>query len=149
MESLNLDIDPLKLEQEWQRHPSLYGFWAEKSVEAIDAYDRSKAALDVTKANLDVDIREHPAKYGASKTTNEVVNNLITVHPEYLEKLKESLVAKKQMNHAKAVLDSLEHRKRALTMLVDLWVRDYYSDSGSMSEDEKAAIRRGRRKPDA
>ena len=65
--------------------------------------------------------------------------------PEYVAAQGAYLDAKKEYNQTQAALVSLEHRKRALSMLVELFVKDYYSDMqkhGGGGDDEKRHVRR-------
>ena len=146
--SLRLEIDPLRLEEEWQQHPSQYGYWAEEAVDAQDAMDRAKASFDRVSSTLDNDLRTNPDDYGIKKATEGEVKTALVRQPEYIAAQDAYLKAKKEYNKAQAALASLEHRKRALSMLVELFVKDYYSDMQKHGgphiggDDEKRNVRR-------
>ena len=143
--SLRLEIDPLRLEEEWQQHPSQYGYWAEKAVDAQDLMDRAKANLEKTTSTVDCELRNNPDDYGIKKATEAEVRAALSRQPEYTKAQEAYLIAKKTYSLTQAALASLEHRKRALSMLVELFVKDYYSDMqkhGGGGDDEKRHIRR-------
>lgn len=145
---LRLEIDPLRLEEEWQQHPSQFGHWAEKAVDAQDMMDRAKAAFEKVSSTLDSELRNNPDDYGIKKATEAEVRTALVRQPEYIKSQDAYLAAKKEYNRTQAALASLEHRKRALSMLVELFVKDYYSDmqrhngAGIGGEDEKRHVRR-------
>ena len=145
---LRLEIDPLRLEEEWQQHPSQFGYWAEKAVDAQDVMDRAKAAFDKTSSQIDSELRDSPDDYGIKKATEAEVKTALVRQPGYVRAQEAYLEAKKEYNRSQAALNSLEHRKRALSMLVELFVKDYYSDMqrhsgvGNGGEDEKRHVRR-------
>lgn len=146
--SLRLEIDPLRLEEEWQQHPSQYGYWAEKAVDAQDAMDRAKAAFEKVSSSLDSELRADPDSYGIKKATEAELRTALLRQPEYLKAQTIYLDTKKEYNLSQAALASLEHRKRALSMLVELFVKDYYSDmqrhggASGGGDDEKRHVRR-------
>lgn len=150
MEGLDLSIDPLRLEVEWVRHPILYGAWAERLAEVQSDYDEIKSATDVTRATVDQEVRENPGNFGIEKLTETSVLNAVTLDPRMKVAVDRLNKARKRVNLHKAAVDALEHRKRALTLLAELWIKDYYSEMGMpkaehLSEDDKKALRnRGR-----
>jgi hypothetical protein len=143
--SLRLEIDPLRLEEEWQQHPSQYGYWAEKAVDAQDEMDRAKAAFEKTASQIDSELRESPDDFGIKKATEAEVKTALVRQPGYVRSQEAYLAAKKEYNLTQAALASLEHRKRALSMLVELFVKDYYSDMQKHAgggDDDKRHVRR-------
>ena len=151
--SLNLDIDPMKLDQEWVNHPKQYHVWAKKLADAQFEFDKSKSKLELIKADLDGDIREQPESYGLSKITENVVANTIISQLEHKTATREVNEARHELEIFKAAVTALEHKKRQLTVLAELWIRDYYSSPtvhGSTDEGkdfEKRTVReRGRRR---
>lgn len=145
---LRVEIDPLQLEKEWQEHPSQYGWWAEQACDAQDAMDRAKAAFDKVSSTLDNELRNNPDDYGIRKATEAEIKTALVRQPEYVASQESYLSAKSRYNKAQAALATLEHRKRALSMLVELFVKDYYSDMARSSgpgvggDDEKRKLRR-------
>ena len=146
---LRLEIDRLRLDDEWADQPRMFHVWALKVAEYQARYDEVKSELELMQAELGRDIRDQPESYGIDKVTVDAVNGMILTQGEYQ-------VVGRKLNHAshdvqvaKAAVSALEHRKRALTMLVELWIRDYYADPRlrNMTDDEKREVRtRGRRR---
>jgi hypothetical protein len=157
-EDLNLSIDPLKLDAEWVRHPGHFGVWAKKVVEAQELYDTAKSKFDLVKAELDIAIRSEPAQYDIQKVTEGSIASTLLIQPEYRAAEKAVIAAKKQLGLCNAAINSLEHKKRAMSLLVELFIHDYYAEKHvtsrpqAMTDEEKRAVRnrgRSRREQDA
>lgn len=127
-EELKLDINPLTLDKEWQAQPSLYHEWAVKTAKAQQNYDEAKSQLDVVEAEYDKEIRDNPSIYGLTKITEAALAKTIILQPDYQTQIKKIHNTKHDLDVLKATVAALDHRKRALTLLVELWIRDYYSN---------------------
>lgn len=125
---LRLKIDPLALDKEWEEHPEQYGQWSIEFCRTQNEYDEAKAAFELAKAEVEDDIRTSPKDYKIDKITNDVVAAKVVLQPDYKLAQKRLNAARKMVNLAKAALDSLEHKKRALTKLTDLFTHEYYAD---------------------
>lgn len=147
---LRLEIDRLRLDEELVGQAVQIYTWSKKVADAQLEYDEAKAALDLADAELDRAIRDTPDQYGIAKLTNEVVNQTILLQPDHQVSQKVVNRCKHRLGMAQAAVNGLEHRKRALTLLVDLFTKEYYSEPSrrkELSEEEKEAIRsRGRRR---
>lgn len=154
-EELRLEIDPLALDREWLGQPQQVYNWSKKAADAQLKFDQSKTELAIKRAELDREVRDNPEVYGINKLTETIVDMSITANPEYRTRLKAVDQAKYDLNVVNAAVEALQQRKRALQMLVELWVRQYYADqpTGGTEETyefEKNAVRsRGRRRMDA
>ena len=150
MSSVDLTIDPMRLEEEWKRHPALYKDIADSAVEAQEIFDIAKSKLDLVEAELDDDIRQNPDEYDLVKVTETSVKSKILQDPKYKAAQSALIDARKNLGLAKAAVDAFEHKKRALTLLVELYIHDYYSEKTgnspvSLTDEEKRAVRnRGR-----
>ncbi len=153
-EELDLEVDRLRLDDEWVKHPKQYYVWAKKSADAQYVYDQAKAELELTKAELDQEIRNNPGTYGLPEKVTELkVANTIILQNEYQVALKYLNTKRHELDIAHAAVNTLEQRKRQLTVLVELWIRDYYSEAtihGKTNEGkefEKKTVRsRGRKR---
>lgn len=151
---LDLEVDRLRLDDEWVKHPKQYHVWAQKAADAQYAYDQAKAELELTKAELDQDIRNNPGTYGLPEKVTEVrLSNVVILQNEYQLTLSHLNKKKHELDIAHAAVNTLEQRKRQLTVLVELWTKDYYSEStihGKTEEEkdfEKRTVRnRGRKR---
>ena len=151
---LRLEIDKFKLDEELVGQPMQVFLWARKTADAQLEFDEAKAELSLSYAELDKSIRDNPADYGIAKLTETIVEQTILALPEYVVGQKRVNKARHKVAYAEAAVNGLEHRKRSITLLVELWIKEYYSDtrgriqgSEEVSEFEKDAIRnRARRR---
>ena len=144
---IRASIDPLRLDKEWLDQPQMYINQADRTARAQLKYDEAASDLKRTKAELDRDIRDNPAKFGINKLTEAIVEQTIYAQPEYHAADSAVNSMRFNLNLENGRLEGLQQKKRALTMLVELWVREYYSDAGqktptSMTDFEKESVRR-------
>lgn len=127
MANLRLDIDPLRLDEEWLGQPQQRQIFGELLADAQLELDNAKASLSVAEAEADRDIRECPADYGIDKLSEARVSATVTLHPSVKVAVKKLNEARHKVNVLQAAVDGLEHRKRALTQLVELHGQDYFA----------------------
>ena len=149
VEGPRLDVDKLRLDEEWVEQPKLFLTWARKHADALLRVDKTKAYLDVTRADLDAAIRKDPASHGLAKITEKVVENLILGNDEYQAAVKLVIKAKHDVAILATVVEALQHRKRALECLVTLHGQQYFSiprvsgnDREAMEDMERAVAHR-------
>ena len=124
-----LDINPLKLDEEWLEQPKLYFEKAEEAADARRRLDNAKTAYDVAKARKDQFIRRNPAKYGLdAKPTQSAIAAKVDMDPTVQEAGQAVVDAKYDADIAQAAVVALDHRKRALTMLVELHQSNYFAE---------------------
>jgi len=151
-----LRIDEHNLEKEWVWQPSLYYKYATKLADAENRLDEAKADLECTKAELDSDIRSNPDSYGITKVSEKAIENCVPQQEAYQKALEQYQKANHLVRVLKAMVTSLDHRKRALTSLVELHLANYYSEpklprdnlsKEALEEQSKRSIRsRARRR---
>lgn len=149
-----LQIDEYNLEVEWAKQASLYHRYAHEAALARQDADEAKAELDVVKAELDLDIRDDPDKYNLERVTEAAISNVITTTDEYQSAVQRVNAAQHSMRIAEAMCRALEHKKAALTKIVDLHLASYYAeppkpdDPDGVLEDRvtKQVRTRGRRR---
>ncbi len=127
MPELRLEIDPLRLADEWLGQPAQRQIWGEKLADAQLELDEAKTYLAVAQAEVDREIREDPGDYGLAKITEAAVSTAVTVHPAVKKAARQVNQAKHRVNVLQAAVEGLEHRKRALTQLVELHGQDYFA----------------------
>lgn len=132
-------IDELNLDKECIRLPGDYLKYAHNAVGLKQEADRAKAALDETEAAIAKRIRANPEKYGLDKVTESGVASTILLQVRYKEALKTLMDAKQTADEAQAVVWALEHKKRSLTLLVELHGMGYFSDA-KISRRGKEAV---------
>ena len=150
---LRLQIDPLRLDEEWLGQPQIFYNQAEKAAKAQFDYDEAVSELKRTKAELDRRVRDNPEEHGISKLTETIVEQTVVAQIEYQAADKQVNKTRFRLNIENGAVEALQQRKRALTMLVELWIREYYADRAMKSNTEptsnleKEAVRnRGRRR---
>jgi hypothetical protein len=146
------EIDRLHLEEEWAAHPMQVSAACDKVADMQLAYDTHKAAVETIEADLDNEVRTD-LELAGTRVTEGKVSAALKARPEYKAAQRKVREARHALEKAKGRVNALEHRKRALTSLTDLWIRDYYNEqtpsrhvqappAGSMTEEEKEHVRK-------
>ncbi len=136
-----VEIDELNLDKECIRLPSDYLRWATKSAEARQRSEQAKAKLDLVEAEVSRRVRDNPGKYGLEKPTIDAVKAAVQCDAKFQEAAAEVSDAKHEAELCQAVVWALEHKKKALTLLVDLHGMSY-SASVRPSREGKEAVER-------
>lgn len=127
MTVLRLEIDPLRLDEEWQNQPKQRQVFGELLADAQLELDTAKANLSVVEAEADRDIRECPSDYGIEKISEARVSATITLHPAVKVATKKLNEARHKVNVLEAAVAGLEHRRAALKSMVELHGQDYFA----------------------
>lgn len=136
-----LIIDDLNLDREWIKQPQLYFQYAENLAIAKSEFDQAKAEADLVSARLDAKIRSNPEKYKIEKISEKAISSTIEQNAEMRKANNKIIKAKYRVELYGGVVTALEHKKRALTMLVELSKMNYFSDpSNSASPENNEAI---------
>ncbi len=148
------DLDEHSLEKEWIAQPKMFHFYARRLADARKEYEEAKINRDIVEAEIDKDIRLHPDRFMIPKITEEVVKKTTILQRGYKSAQEKVIQAKHRQDVLQASVDALEHRKKALENLVQLWSQDYFSEpriprngevKEKLQEAEKKDIRkRGR-----
>jgi len=124
-----LDIDPMRLDEEWLKQPKLYFEWATKLADTRREQDNAKIQLDLAIAQTDSRIRRKPDQFGLpEKPTESAINAKVGLADSVQEAKQALLDAKHAVDVAQAAVTALEHRKRALTELVELHSSNYFAE---------------------
>lgn len=121
-------IDPLRLEEEWQGQAQRTYNAGAAVADAERAASMAKNELDAEMAEASAEVRANPAGFGLAKITDDSVKSAVATVSRVLRAKQNLVDAEHVLGLAKAAYNAGEHRKRALTCLVDLWVREYYAD---------------------
>lgn len=122
------DIDLRRLHEEWRGQAQRVYNAAAHAAAVEKTYAEAKAALKRKAAQLGQDFRKNPDVYGLSKTTDAVISDAVISDPEYRNAEQKMIDAKYALDMAYATSDALEHRKKSLEKIVDLWLREYFSE---------------------
>lgn len=125
----DVEIDKSSLDYEWLRQASLFMYWGEQEVEAQFLRDKTKERMDLKRAELDSQIRKEPKSFGlGEKVTESAILNCILLHPDYKKINEEYLENTKTVKTIGVAKEAMEHKKKALEKLTDLWISGYWSD---------------------
>lgn len=133
-----VQIDELNLDRECIRLPSDYLKFAHASAEMKRALDAVNREADVVKADLSLRVRKDPEKYGIEKVTEDIIKATVTSHARMKEVLDRASKAQYDYDLVQAVVWALEHKKRSLTLLVNLHGMGYFSDPKFSREGKEA-----------
>jgi len=122
------DLSLFRLDQHWLEQPAMVADYGRQHADARDEMDRAKANLDVTRAEALKDISANPDEHGIVKTTDKAVAAAVDAHEEVVAAQEILRRKSHHLNLTQAVLNALEHRKKALENLVLLHGRDYFSE---------------------
>ncbi len=123
-----LNIDLNRLEEEWEKQPLLCFEFMSDLVEAREEMDRRKADLDLTKAELDHEVRSHPERFDLEKITEPAVEAAILRDDRYKVAHYDWLSAKSTVGILQAAVECVtDQRKKALENEVDLLLGGYWS----------------------
>lgn len=123
--SAKLEIDPLRLDVEWQNQPKLFHHYADRVAAAKRELDVAQNELEELRAILYIRIAKNPEKAGLPKATENAVNAAINFHEKFVEAKQRVVDAKCKVAELSSVVTALDHRKKALENLVKLHISDY------------------------
>lgn len=132
-------IDENALDKECIRLPSDYLKFAHRSADAKRDVDELKAKMDVVEAELAKEVRSNPVDFGVEKVTESAISATVLTLPRYQKALANLNNARHQAELAQAVVWALEHKKRTLTLLVELHGMGYFSEA-KVSRQGKEAV---------
>jgi hypothetical protein len=146
-------IDENALDKECVKLPTQYIQWATKAADRKARVDELKNGMELVEAQLKQQIRSNPGDFGLEKVTEGALCELLLTQPDYQAALKRHNRAKHLYELAQAVVWALEHKKRSLTLLVDLHGMGYFaeprvSQAGKEAVQNMSKVRSTRRRDD-
>jgi hypothetical protein len=136
-----LKIDEFNLDKEWLDQPRLYFEWAQKAADARKDFDETKNALEVTKSEISLQVRDNPEAFGIdSKLTEKVIEAAVLESTQHVRALKKMNDARHAHEVYSVAVSALEHRKRALENLVTLHMANYYSEPRARTQEDKEGM---------
>ncbi len=140
-----IDIDQDDLVEEWKNQPRLYLEWSSKLADARKKLEEAKATIDVVTAELDDRIRTSPDKYDLEKVTENSVKACILRQEAHAAATSSFQEAKHEVDMLGAMVGALDHRKRALENIVQLWAAQYFSSPSLTAKSLDSVDKRGKR----
>lgn len=152
----NPAIDLNQLDKEWLGQAELFYQWSRYLADCRAFTETKRREVDLTKAEVFLDVVQNPTRYGFTaevdpkkpneikpiKPTVDAINAAVESSQEYQIANKELIAARHTQDVAVAVVDSLDHRKRALENLVRLHLAGYFATPQSNSGESIAARNR-------
>jgi len=129
----SLEIDPFALDEEWVEQPERYNELARRAALARKEHDEAKAQLELTSAELSDAIRSDPDSFGLVKVTEASISSKILQQQTYKDALDEVIEKRHDLEVLQGALTAMDHRKTALSKLVDLHLSSYYSKPSASS----------------
>lgn len=123
----DMHIDENALEVELLEQSSLMAKYSYMLAEAKRDRDLAKEALDLKKAEINLDIRDNPQDYKLEKITVDAVEACILMEDEYQAAQKELNEMNFEVNVLQGVINAIDHRKSALENLVKLYGQNYFA----------------------
>lgn len=149
------DLDLALLDKHCLQQPKLVYEYGMKLADARDALDRSKASYDLAKAEAANQISKSPETFGLSKTTDAAIKAAVETHEDVMAAQDRLQKQTHAVAVLQAVMNALEHRKRALEGLIQLHGQQYFAAPSVTAEQRrelegqtKAAVRSRRFEPD-
>lgn len=123
----DMHIDENALDIEWLEQANKMMKYAQHSAETRATLEKAKESLDLVRAQIDKEIREHPEAFNITKITENAVENTIVQEPQYRDAYQEYLQAKYESDMAYGAVRAMEARKEALENLVRLNGQQYFA----------------------
>lgn len=133
-------IDEGALDVEWRNQPARYLEVAEAQSDAAAEVSRLVDRLESAESELGGMIRANPEMYGITKLTDPAVKEAVS-SSERVKRLKDEIIeAKRTQSRLSGLLAAMDHRRRALENLVELWARNYHSEPRPISAEAREKV---------
>ncbi len=133
-------IDPGNLDKEWLTQPRLYYQWAAMAAEARREHEEARRAVDVARADAAMTIRSDPAAYGIEKVTEAQIAAAVELAQDVRDAEQDAINLRHRVDVVGAAVAALDHRKRALENLVELFLANYYAEPRAREAATNAAL---------
>jgi hypothetical protein len=131
----DLTITLEDLGDNWLDQPQKFMEYGESWANAVRTRDKKKEMLDITKAELDSDIRANWENYGFDKKPTEAaISAAITQDKKFKDANEELAQAIEDMNIMAVAKSAFEHRKKALENITSLYLAGYYGSKPKLQD---------------
>lgn len=120
-------IDERSLDVECLEQASLMVKYSQKLAEARMERDLAKEALDLLRAEIDLNIRDDPEAFNLTKVTEAAITNRILQEEDYQDAQRTYNNANYEVNLLQGVVSAIEQRKSMLEKLVQLHGQQYFA----------------------
>lgn len=125
-----LRTDVTRLDEQWDLLPRVHHHYSLRLADARRRHSEAEAELEVQEAELSKSIRLTPERYGhntGKAPSNDVVEMLVLLQPEYREARREVIQAKHEVDVLQATIHTLGYAKANFENQTFLWAKDYNS----------------------
>lgn len=122
-----INIDESALDLECLEQPRLMLKYGSLYAKMNKLLELAKDHKETVRARLSRDIRANPTNFGLEKITDAAVEATIQSHRDYQQASEEYIEARYNAQLINAVVESFEHRKSMLELLVKLNGQNYFS----------------------
>jgi chorismate mutase len=136
-----VQIDEHHLDKECIQLPSQYLHYAFMAAEAKQDVSEAKSLLEVTEAEVAKKVRANPEDFDIEKVTEKAVSSAVITTKEYREAQQDCFNVQHDYDIAQAVVWAMEHKKKALSLLVELHAMSYSPDVKVSTEGKQAVER--------
>ena len=137
----DLKINKYKLDDECERHSSLYFYYADLLADAKTEKDEEEGKLKFMQAEEEMDLRKNPPLDKETgkllKVTDAVAKAYLGSHPKIRKQQEKLNKVKEDIYHLEATVNSVEHRRSKLNNLVQLYQSGYFSKPDGYKKDNK------------
>ena len=123
----DLNINRFKLEDECEKQPSLYGYWADLLSDARARKDAEEDRLDLISAEIELQYRSMDTLPGKIKSTEAAIKACMSGNEKLETQRAKVRAAKAEIYHLEVAVKALEQKKSSLDNLVTLFTKGFYS----------------------
>ena len=123
----DLAIDLHKLEDEWQKQPLLYEFYAQNAALALKARDYAKNSLEQLTAETALRIRKDPESFGLEKVTEGAIQETLDNYDSIIKAKNHLATMNYDLQVARNNVNAIDTKKKALEQEVELYKGQYFS----------------------
>lgn len=134
-----VQINEFALDKECLNLAADYLYFATRSADLKRDVQELESAKEVAEAELSKKIRDEPNVYGLEKVTEAGISAVVLTRKEYKEAQKKVFEARHQLDVCQAAVSAMEHKKRALTLLVELHGAGWHA-SVKVSKEGREAV---------
>jgi len=120
-------IDPSRLDVEAVQQADIFFDWAEQAAAARAKMERRKFELDVLEAQLNLECREEPEKFGLPRVTEAAVTMAVKACDRYINAYDALLRARANSALFDKAVEAMEQKKRMIEVLITLHGQQYFA----------------------
>ena len=120
-------IDPNQLDVEVTRQPEMFSKWAERAIFAQYQLEKFEFTVEVLKAQLNIEARENPQRFGIANVTEAAVKAAVDRYPRYIREVEKYFELRHLSVWLGKAVEAIEIRKRMLESLIKLHGQQYFA----------------------